>query len=93
MGATYPAFFCDVPADEPTCVPARSISVSQSGIYDGTVTSADTDGDGVLNEADNCPRVFNPPRPGLGVQSDTDADGMGDPCDPCPFDTDPACIP
>ncbi|MDO8611936.1 MAG: cohesin domain-containing protein [Dehalococcoidia bacterium] len=36
----------------------------------------DTDGDGRVDGADNCPSVSNP------SQTDTDADGMGDACDP-----------
>jgi len=49
----------------------------------------DLDGDGIANEEDNCPMVFNPPRPVDGSkQSDQDGDGLGDPCDPCPLDAD-----
>jgi hypothetical protein len=39
------------------------------------VTSADADGDGVLDSADNCPSVSN------ADQTDTDNDGIGDACD------------
>jgi YVTN family beta-propeller protein len=35
----------------------------------------DTDNDGVLDKADNCPAVSNP------TQSDADGDGLGDTCD------------
>ncbi len=38
----------------------------------------DVDGDGVKNDADNCPTVANP------GQFDEDGDGDGDECDPCP---------
>ena len=38
----------------------------------------DTDGDGVLDAADNCPAMSNP------AQSDVDNDVIGDDCDNCP---------
>jgi plastocyanin len=38
----------------------------------------DTDGDGILDQNDNCPTVQNP------LQEDLDADGAGDVCDNCP---------
>jgi hypothetical protein len=37
--------------------------------------SADSDGDGVANSADNCPNTWNPD------QADTDSDGIGNVCD------------
>jgi hypothetical protein len=42
----------------------------------GAPPPGDADGDGVLDEEDNCPDVFNPD------QSDLDGDGLGDACDP-----------
>jgi hypothetical protein len=39
---------------------------------------ADTDGDGVPDDSDNCPTVANLD------QTDTDDDGLGDACDNCP---------
>lgn len=39
---------------------------------------ADTDGDGIFDEEDNCPEVYNP------LQEDMDQDGVGDVCDNCP---------
>lgn len=38
----------------------------------------DTDGDGVLDAADNCPKIAN------ADQADADKDGIGDVCDKCP---------
>ena len=43
----------------------------------------DSDGDGVANDADNCPNAFNPD------QLDGDDDGVGDLCDACPGTADP----
>lgn len=42
------------------------------------VSPDDNDGDGVKNEVDNCPGVFN------SGQYDEDNDAKGDECDPCP---------
>lgn len=41
----------------------------------GGSTPIDSDGDGIPDDADNCPAVANP------SQTDTDGDGMGDACD------------
>src|SRR4029078_10053297 len=47
------------------------------GIIDNlrVITGSDVDGDGVFDDADNCPQVANP------GQEDTDADGLGGGCD------------
>ncbi|RZA24695.1 MAG: hypothetical protein EOP10_09120 [Proteobacteria bacterium] len=75
----YPLYFCEAPKDEPTCEPSRK------GEYAG-ITAEDQDGDGVVDAADNCPRVFNPIRPmDQGKQADADGDGAGDSCDLCPL--------
>ncbi|MBN2723024.1 MAG: thrombospondin type 3 repeat-containing protein [Deltaproteobacteria bacterium] len=81
--STYPLFFCEVPYAEPSCIPAR---VDQ---FTGLPSTNDMDGDGINDDVDNCPTVFNPIRPmDNGVQSDVDNDGEGDECDPCPTDPD-----
>ena len=84
----YPPFACDVPEDEPSCTPLRTLapdSVDGSGLYDGTTAADDPDGDGLADTEDNCPDVFNPIRPvDLGVQADFDLDGVGDACDTTP---------
>jgi len=46
--------------------------------YENTCSLEDLDGDGALNENDNCQLVYNPD------QADTDGDGFGDECDKCP---------
>ncbi len=85
--ATYPAFFCGVPDNEPTCIPSRPESVNNSTTYTGELADGDMDGDGVTDLTDNCPSVFNPVRPlDNGAQSDFDEDGDGDACDVCPLE-------
>lgn len=39
-------------------------------------SEGDTDGDGILDDVDNCPTTINP------SQTDTDSDGIGDACEP-----------
>ncbi|UCE17164.1 MAG: thrombospondin type 3 repeat-containing protein [Gemmatimonadota bacterium] len=53
--------------------------VYENGSLGGSI---DSDGDGIPDNADNCPAVFNP------GQEDWDGDGMGDACDSCPNDPD-----
>lgn len=81
--AAYPAFFCGLPDDEPTCVPSRPDQ------FTGVAASGDPDGDGIADGDDNCPTAFNPVRPmDGGAQADTDGDGEGDACDPTPAGND-----
>ena len=86
--SVYPLFFCrgQVPTTEPTCVPYRET-------YMDGITSGDGDGDGVADGTDDCPTIFNPPRPldnadgtTLSKQADVDGDGYGDVCDAKPLD-------
>lgn len=89
VGSIYPAFFCDTPTNEPSCVPMRSMAVNGSTVYTGIPTSTDIDGDGIADASDNCPSIFNPVRPlDDGVQANQDGDADGDACDPCPLDAD-----
>ncbi|MGI9202047.1 MAG: amidohydrolase family protein, partial [Woeseiaceae bacterium] len=71
-----------VPSSEPSCIPSRP------GQFDGRVVAgSDDDGDGITNSIDNCPRIFNPPRPmDGGLQPDFDQDGAGDACDMNPLE-------
>lgn len=92
----YPAYFCrdEAPEDEPSCVPTRapSESVRGSSSYTGVPSETDKDGDGILDEQDNCPSIFNPVRPmDVGRQADADGDGIGDACDECPEDATQRC--
>ncbi|MBK9071112.1 MAG: thrombospondin type 3 repeat-containing protein [Myxococcales bacterium] len=87
--SSYPIFFCGAPDNEPSCSPQREVSVNGSTTYTGIVSASDLDGDGLGNDADNCPNVFNPIRPvDNGAQGDFDADGEGDVCDVCPLNAD-----
>ena len=59
--------------------PRRAGSGGSLRIDDIVIQSAvnnDTDGDGIDNDVDNCPAVYNP------NQYDRDGDGLGDACDP-----------
>jgi hypothetical protein len=89
VGGIYPLFFCDVPEDEPSCLPRRvqeEDSILGSTLYECLTVESDRDGDGIINPNDNCADVFNPIRPlDEGVQADSDLDGLGDACDPCPL--------
>lgn len=60
----------------PTPTPAASPSPGVSpGPSPGPSPAVDSDGDGILNAADNCPGASN------SNQSDIDNDSIGDPCD------------
>jgi len=61
---------CEVPpiGSDPDC--------NTNGIPDEC--EPDADNDGVIDDCDNCPLVFNP------GQTDIDGDGVGDLCDNCP---------
>ena len=80
---SYDLFFCGDPANEVTCVPSRDESTGDK--FSGEVTATDLDGDGIFNDNDNCPAIFNPERPMDDGQADWDDDGLGDACDPCPI--------
>jgi hypothetical protein len=50
-------------------------------LSDAPVAALDSDSDGIPDDQDNCPAVYNP------GQEDSDSDGIGDACDPCPYDS------
>lgn len=92
--AYYPMFFCKdkTPDTEPSCAPSRPASVKGSTIYTGVPSDTDKDGDGIPDNLDDCPTIFNPVRPmDNGNQADTDKDGIGDACDECPEDPSQTC--
>lgn len=99
----YKPYFCGTPDKEPTCIPMRprptdttaqhttlygAESYKNNALYSDP---NDIDGDGIPNEQDSCPTMFNPVRPedeptaSSATQADTDGDGLGDICDPYPF--------
>lgn len=87
-GGKYPLFFCKgaAPSAEPTCTPMRP------NRWNGAATAADKDGDGIADDQDLCPDVFDPIRPVDGLtQGDADKDGVGDACDICPNDAADTC--
>lgn len=62
------------------------------GCDGGCGNEKDTDGDGIIDTKDNCPRIANPDQ----LESETlcdaffcNADGIGDPCDNCPMAYNP----
>lgn len=61
-GPIYPAFSCDTPNGESSCIPSRDISVNGSTVYDGDITGTDDDGDGDAkgDACDGCPSFSNP---------------------------------
>ncbi len=82
----YPLFFCGEPENEPSCLPYRE------GEFTGMSLADDQDGDGVSDMMDNCPSMFNAPRPLEGdLQGDIDQDGIGDACDRCPLNEGDDC--
>jgi cytosine/adenosine deaminase-related metal-dependent hydrolase len=88
---SYPLFFCGAPPDEPTCMPYREGEYNGIPVR-GPASLSDWDGDGIVDNLDNCRKVFNPVRPmDGGIQADSDGDGRGDACDKCPLDPGPEC--
>ncbi|MBK8995553.1 MAG: amidohydrolase family protein [Myxococcales bacterium] len=84
--AFAPLFSCGAPAQEPSCVPSRPNE------YTGQSSGSDKDGDGVPDQSDLCPDVFDPARPlDQGKQGNADGDAKGDACDPCPSDPNDGC--
>jgi cytosine/adenosine deaminase-related metal-dependent hydrolase len=85
---SYELFFCDDPIGEPSCDPARPME------FPAAPDVEDVDGDGIADDEDLCPTVFNPIRELDGAfQADADGDGLGDSCDLCPLEDGEGCTP
>lgn len=67
--------YCDIAG-------GTSLDTNSNGFPDECET-ADYDGDGVADIADNCPTVYNPD------QLNDDSDSLGNLCDNCPTETNP----
>jgi hypothetical protein len=68
----------DLPVDAPETPDAPAADASGPDAVRFDAMPGDSDGDGVVDLADNCPTESNP------TQHDEDADAAGDPCDLCP---------
>jgi M6 family metalloprotease-like protein len=71
--------------DGPSGIVVRVDSIVDDRLYAyvSDLGSPDFDNDGIPDDSDNCPGVYNPD------QLDVDADGVGDSCDNCPFAVNP----
>ncbi|MBT8099335.1 MAG: thrombospondin type 3 repeat-containing protein, partial [Gammaproteobacteria bacterium] len=65
--------------------PGTHIPAAASIFFDDLQILLDSDGDGTLDEDDNCPAQANT------SQSDIDGDGAGDVCDVCPAEATDVC--
>ena len=63
-----------------TEIPGNGIDENCDGM-DGTLPPVDSDGDGILDDVDNCPNTYNPD------QHDGNGDGIGDACEACDIPT------
>ena len=72
----YVAFFTDFADLNGSTVPALTLSINMIE-YALDSCDKDTDGDGILDEDDNCPDTRN------SGQADRDKDGVGNRCDNC----------
>jgi len=74
-GGTNPGASCTIDAD---CLDGGTCSIQDLRGDACDSTTGDPDEDLIVDNADNCPEVYNP------VQDDTDSNGVGDACDHAP---------
>lgn len=67
-----------------TLVEIKVLSTACAQSMSADLKIGDSDGDGIVNSADNCPSIANP------TQTNSDGDGFGDACDNCPTVTNPS---
>jgi hypothetical protein len=90
--AVHPLFSCTAPEVEPSCTAVVQLecpfgeSACAEPPQEPAWDERDTDGDGIADHSDLCPRVAD------AEQSDADHDGKGDACDGCPV-TNPGLLP
>lgn len=94
--STLKGIFTRVTFTTPTPGPSQGGYVSAE--FANIATVVDTDGDGVPDSLDNCPKGYNPPAASWAdingeehqnSQPDFDLDGVGDACDNCPQVSNP----
>ncbi len=76
---TPDAHYCNQPDGSPDSF-TYTLNGGSTATVSVTVTCGDSDGDGVLNRADNCPTAANPEQRNSD-QGTGQADGQGDACD------------
>jgi hypothetical protein len=78
-----PACLAPPPMPQIKRISSEEELLAAHGILPAQQKPPDDDGDGVGDDADNCPNDFNP------RQCDVDDDGVGDPCDNCVYRYNP----
>jgi len=86
----FPLFRCEETPELDRCsfgheaITRRATGGGTIPAVTGKPVAGDDDGDGVPNDKDNCPKVYNPPFDNTTAQDDANGDGKGDVCDPTP---------